>query len=148
MNRTLGLKMLVIGVVMGVILIALAMVNGTINERQQYRDDAVKSIEQSYAGPQTVIGPVLVRPYTQTTHTTTHIPPMSTAPAGFSIERDLPAGFAAFSRPVAVVTGLVGLASVFAMSRVYMLITVPAWNSPAIPRPATWILLTSPSSSA
>jgi malate synthase len=37
---------------------------------------------------------------TQTTHTTTHIPPMSTAPAGFSIERDLPAGFAAFYRPL------------------------------------------------
>jgi malate synthase len=31
---------------------------------------------------------------------TEHIPPMSTAPAGFSIERDLPAGFAAFYRPL------------------------------------------------
>jgi malate synthase len=29
-----------------------------------------------------------------------HIPPMSTAPAGFSIENDLPAGFAAFYRPL------------------------------------------------
>jgi malate synthase len=29
-----------------------------------------------------------------------HIPPMSEAPAGFSIERDLPAGFAAFYRPL------------------------------------------------
>lgn len=67
MNRTLGLKLFVIGAVMGVILIALVMVNSTINDRQQYRDDAIKSIEQSYAGPQTVIGPVLVRPYTQTT---------------------------------------------------------------------------------
>jgi inner membrane protein len=69
MNFTLALKMVVIGVVTGVILIALAMVNGTINDRQKYRDDAVKSIEASYAGPQTVIGPVLVRPYTQTTVT-------------------------------------------------------------------------------
>jgi len=67
MNRTLALKLLVIGVVTGVILIALAMVNGTITDRQAYRDDAVKGIEASYAGPQTVIGPVLVRPYTQTT---------------------------------------------------------------------------------
>jgi inner membrane protein len=66
MNRTLALKLLVIGVITGVILVALAMVNGTINDRQKYRDDAVKSIESSYAGPQTVIGPVLVRPYTQT----------------------------------------------------------------------------------
>jgi len=31
---------------------------------------------------------------------TEHIPPMSTAPPGFSIERDLPAGFAAFYRPL------------------------------------------------
>jgi malate synthase len=29
-----------------------------------------------------------------------HIPPMSTAPAGFSIENDLPSGFAAFYRPL------------------------------------------------
>ncbi len=29
-----------------------------------------------------------------------HVPPMSTAPAGFSIENDLPAGFAAFYRPL------------------------------------------------
>jgi malate synthase len=31
---------------------------------------------------------------------TQHIPPTSTAPAGFSIERDLPPGFAAFYRPL------------------------------------------------
>src|SRR6266403_1015273 len=69
MNRTLALKLFVISVVTCVILIALSMVNGTINDRQKYRDDAVKGIEASYAGPQTVIGPVLVRPYTQTTVT-------------------------------------------------------------------------------
>jgi inner membrane protein len=69
MNLRLALKMLVIGVVTGVILVALAMVNGIITDRQTYRDAAVKSIEASYAGPQTLIGPVLVRPYTQTTVT-------------------------------------------------------------------------------
>ena len=31
---------------------------------------------------------------------TEHIPPMSSAPAGFSVENDLPAGFAAFYRPL------------------------------------------------
>ena len=67
MNLTLALKLLVIGGVTGVILIALALVNSTITDRQAYRDDAVKSIEESYAGPQTIVGPVLVRPYTQTT---------------------------------------------------------------------------------
>ena len=69
MNRKLASKLFVIGVVTGVILIALGTVNGTINDRKKYRDDAVKSIEASYAGPQTVIGPVLIRPYTQTTVT-------------------------------------------------------------------------------
>jgi len=69
MNFRLALKLVVIGVITGVILIALAMVNSTITDRQAYREDAVKSIEASYAGPQTVIGPVLVRPYTETTVT-------------------------------------------------------------------------------
>jgi inner membrane protein len=69
MKNSLVLKLLVICLVTGVISIALAMVNSTISDRQQYRDDAVKSIEGSYAGPQTLIGPVLVRPYTQTTVT-------------------------------------------------------------------------------
>src|ERR1700761_8072227 len=31
---------------------------------------------------------------------TAHIPPMNAAPAGFSIETDLPAGFAAFYKPL------------------------------------------------
>src|SRR5437868_5038616 len=69
MSIKLAFKLMVIGVVTGVILIALAMVNSTITDRQAYRDEAVKSIEASYAGPQTVIGPVLVRPYTETTVT-------------------------------------------------------------------------------
>jgi inner membrane protein len=67
MNLMLALKLFVIGLVMGVILVALVLVNATIGDRQSYRNEAVKSIEASYAGPQTIIGPVLVRPYTQTT---------------------------------------------------------------------------------
>ena len=66
---SLGLKLLVVAAVTGIILIALAMINSTISERQQFRNDARQSIEASYAGPQTLIGPVLVRPYTQTTVT-------------------------------------------------------------------------------
>jgi inner membrane protein len=69
MNFRVALKLMILGAVTGVILIALAIVNGTISDRQKYRDQAVESIEASYAGPQTVIGPVLVRPYTQTTVT-------------------------------------------------------------------------------
>jgi inner membrane protein len=70
MKYPMTIKLLVISVVAIVLSIALFWVNSTISERQSYRDDAVKSIESSYAGPQTVIGPVLVRPYTETTYTT------------------------------------------------------------------------------
>jgi anaerobic dimethyl sulfoxide reductase subunit C (anchor subunit) len=41
------------------------------------------------------------------------------------------ATFKAFARPVAVVAFVVGLATVYVMSQVYMIVTVPAWNSPA-----------------
>ena len=37
---------------------------------------------------------------TQSAAATSHIPPMNAAPAGFSIERDLPAGFGDFYRPL------------------------------------------------
>jgi inner membrane protein len=60
------LKLFVIGFITVIMSIALYMVNNTISDRQSYRDDAVRSIEASYAGPQTIIGPVLVRPYAQT----------------------------------------------------------------------------------
>lgn len=69
MSNKLGFKLLIVSAITGLILIALGMVNSTINDRQRYREDAVKSIETSYAGPQTIIGPVLVGPYTQTSVT-------------------------------------------------------------------------------
>jgi len=66
MNKMLFQKALMICVMAGVILIALYMVSGVIDDRQTYRDAAMHSIEASYAGSQTLIGPVLVRPYTET----------------------------------------------------------------------------------
>ena len=69
MNRMV-LKGFVIVALSVAILLSLVYVNSVIAERQSYREDAVKSIEESYSGPQTIIGPVLVRPYTQTTETT------------------------------------------------------------------------------
>ncbi len=70
MNRTLVLKALVVAGVMAVVLGALGMVGGIVSERESYRDQAVQSIAESYAGPQTLIGPVLVQPYTQVVSTT------------------------------------------------------------------------------
>ena len=69
MKQNLTVKLFAIAGLTVVILIALWMVSSTIDDRQRYRDDAVSSIEASYAGPQTIVGPVLVRPYTQTVET-------------------------------------------------------------------------------
>jgi inner membrane protein len=70
MNKILLQKIFAISALACVILIALYMVSGVVDDRQKYRGAAVKSIEGSYAGPQILIGPVLVRPYTQTIETT------------------------------------------------------------------------------
>jgi inner membrane protein len=70
MNKMLAQKALAIAALACVILIALYMVSGVIDDREKYRNEAVHSIEASYAGPQMLIGPVLVRPYTQTVTTT------------------------------------------------------------------------------
>jgi inner membrane protein len=68
-NKILLQKGFVISVLASVILISLMLVGGVIDDRQKYRAAAVHSIEESYAGPQVLIGPVLVRPYTQTIET-------------------------------------------------------------------------------
>jgi inner membrane protein len=70
MNKVLVQKAFAIFVLACVILIALFMVSSVVDDREKYRTEAVRSIEASYAGPQVLIGPVLVRPYTQTTETT------------------------------------------------------------------------------
>ncbi len=70
MNKMLAQKGLAIAALACVILIALYMVSGVVDDREKYRNEAVHSIEASYSGPQMMIGPVLVRPYTQTATTT------------------------------------------------------------------------------
>jgi inner membrane protein len=64
MNRiNLLLKAVVVGVLTLLLLIQLAMINGTIAERASYRQQAVESVARSSAGAQTLTGPVLVVPY-------------------------------------------------------------------------------------
>jgi inner membrane protein len=64
MNRIhLFLKAGAVGLITLLLLIPLAMINGTIAERKSYREQAVQSVAQSFAGPQTLAGPVLVIPY-------------------------------------------------------------------------------------
>jgi inner membrane protein len=59
------LKAIIVAFLSLLLLVPLVMINGTIGERQAYREQAVESIGRSYAGPQTVVGPVLVLPYSE-----------------------------------------------------------------------------------
>jgi inner membrane protein len=64
MQRSLLLKFIVIGVLILAIMIPLGMIQSTIAERQSFRQQAITSVAQSFAGPQTLVGPVVVIPYT------------------------------------------------------------------------------------
>lgn len=67
MNRhPLLSKLLMIGLLMFVFAIALAMVRETVAERSAYRQAATAEVSAAHAGPQTLSGPVLWLPYTET----------------------------------------------------------------------------------
>lgn len=65
-NMRLLFRFITVGGLVLLLLIPLTMIRGTINERQMYREMAVQSISRSYAGAQSVAGPVLVVPYVET----------------------------------------------------------------------------------
>lgn len=65
-NMRLLLRFLTVGGLVLLLLVPLTMIRGTIEERMAYRNEAVQSIARSYAGGQTIAGPVLVVPYTET----------------------------------------------------------------------------------
>lgn len=61
----LALKFVIVLFLTLAILLPLAMIRGTISERQQFRQQAVEEVTRSYAGAQDIAGPVLVVPYTE-----------------------------------------------------------------------------------
>lgn len=63
MKRTMTKKMLVIGGLVLLLLIPLMMIEGVVKERSHYREEARRSIAQSWTGEQKVVGPLLVVPY-------------------------------------------------------------------------------------
>lgn len=66
MQKTLFLKLLLIGILMAIIAVPLMMIESTIYERSRYRDEAVASVTQDSVGAQTLSGPLIVIPYTET----------------------------------------------------------------------------------
>lgn len=59
-----GYKFLVILGLTIALLIPVTMIRGTVQERQSYRAEAVREVQQSIAGEQVVAGPVVIVPYT------------------------------------------------------------------------------------
>src|SRR5690606_12517740 len=67
MQKTLLVKIVLIGVLSMLLLIPLGMIEGKVNERKGYRDSAERDISESWTGAQTLRGPVLVVPYEEKT---------------------------------------------------------------------------------
>ena len=70
MNRALFFRCGAMFLIIVLLLIPLARINGLVRERQAARDMVVQDIARSAAGPQTLTGPLLVVPYTRTLHET------------------------------------------------------------------------------
>ncbi len=75
MNKALFYRIVIIAGVILMLWIALQMVLGIVRERSQYRDGAERSIWQSYAGPQTLSGPIIVVPYKEVLAVADAVPP-------------------------------------------------------------------------
>lgn len=64
MQKSLLIKIIIIGAVMTFIYIALSMIHSTIDERVHFREEAVRSIATDSVGDQRIMGPVLVLQFT------------------------------------------------------------------------------------
>ncbi|MFZ6818936.1 cell envelope integrity protein CreD [Undibacterium sp. Ji22W] len=65
MQKTLFIKSLTVGLLMLIIGIPLMMIENTINARLQFRNEAVRSIAADSVGQQSLLGPILVIPYSE-----------------------------------------------------------------------------------
>ncbi|HEY0956404.1 MAG TPA: cell envelope integrity protein CreD [Roseateles sp.] len=61
MNKPLILKLAILALVTLLLCTALARIAGLVDERQQRQHEAEQSVQQSQAGPQTLLGPLLMR---------------------------------------------------------------------------------------
>src|SRR4051812_25395592 len=75
MQKALFLKTLIVLALTLLIAVPLSLIDSTISERMQYREEAVHSIATDSVGEQTVIGPLLVIPYTDEWEEEVAIPP-------------------------------------------------------------------------
>ncbi len=65
MQRSLLLRVVSIGFLMALLLIPLWMIGGIVSERQHLQRQVEETIASSFAGPQRLVGPLLVIPYVE-----------------------------------------------------------------------------------
>lgn len=58
-KESIALRILIVGCLIVLLLVPLWMIHSLISERQGYRNDTVREISKSWAGPQTIAGPLL-----------------------------------------------------------------------------------------
>lgn len=63
MQKDLGLKLILIGVVAVGLMVPLALINNLVNERSTYRQQVEAEIADTWSGRQVIIGPVFGLPY-------------------------------------------------------------------------------------
>jgi len=61
MNKALFVKLAILAVVSLMLLVVLGEIRGLAHERQARQNEAEQNVEQSLAGPQTLLGPILIR---------------------------------------------------------------------------------------
>lgn len=65
-RTSVTLKLISIGILILILLIPTSMLTSLIRERQQVRDDATNEVSSKWGGQQTIGGPVITVPYTET----------------------------------------------------------------------------------
>ncbi|MDD3928118.1 MAG: cell envelope integrity protein CreD [bacterium] len=63
MQSSIGVKLIIIGLLIGVLMIPVSMIKGVIEERDQRWHSAVEEISSKWGGEQVISGPVLSIPY-------------------------------------------------------------------------------------
>jgi inner membrane protein len=71
MGKLLVLKLAALAAVAVSLMLPLAAIESTVAERARYRDEAVASVQASFAGPQTIVTPVVFWPYREDWETRT-----------------------------------------------------------------------------
>lgn len=66
LRYALLIKLLVLGGLIIIMIIPMAMIMGTIKERVYYQEDVIDSVAKSSSYAQTIVGPIIVIPYTET----------------------------------------------------------------------------------